>query len=498
MTPTKLFAKRFLLVILFCISQNLLTSSDHIDGPVTSAHSVADITGLFAFPSPDIPGQLVLIMNVYPGVAKSGHFTEKVSYNFLVRHANILGEASIPGFGTSGDYQVSCTFETPHGFFTPHWITCKSSSGSTVRVKVGEMSDPGSDKNLQVYAGRRSDPFFFNAGWAVSASKGKIDPPKDLNVMQDLNTLSIVLVIDIEKEMGLDQGSLFAVAAETTTKDGDNIRRIDRIGRPEITNITMANNGRQELRDLYNAQKSFDLTGKNVELFRQRLHNNIMFYDSLNNTTDWTPKSVNDLAEILLNDFLVVDVSKPFSKDTYFDIEYSVLKGNDYTTCGGRVPNDDIIDVIFTMLINGGNNPQIRDGVDKPTKWATEEFPYLAAPTDSFVSEIKSFIGRSADKLTSSKTLFLIGIMELLSGLFFVIGTFLLLYYFVRMGISLIGKHEYSSEKHTRLMFWVGIMFGLAAIIGVTTGSFSHVNSAIFTVVSILAFYYYRRWKSDS
>jgi len=65
--------------------------------------------------------------------------------------------------------------------------------------------------------------------------------------------LSIVLVIDIEMELGFNEGSLFAVAATTTTEDKNGLRQIDRIGRPEITNSTMANNGREEVRDLYNA-----------------------------------------------------------------------------------------------------------------------------------------------------------------------------------------------------------------------------------------------------
>jgi hypothetical protein len=31
-------------------------------------------------------------------------------------------------------------------------------------------------------------------------------------------------------------------------------------------------------------------------------------------------------------------------------------------------------------MINAGNGPRIRDGVDQPTKLAGDAFPYLAAP----------------------------------------------------------------------------------------------------------------------
>ena len=38
------------------------------------------------------------------------------------------------------------------------------------------------------------------------------------------------------------------------------------------------------------------------------------------------------------------------------------------------------MDTIFTQLINAGNGPVIRDGVDQATRPASRTFPYLAAP----------------------------------------------------------------------------------------------------------------------
>ena len=354
---------------------HLLVASDHIDGPVTINHAVADISDLFVFPSPDFPGHLTVIMNVYGGVAADGHFSDKVAYSVLVRHAGIRGARQEPGFETSGDYRVSCTFETPHGLFAPHWITCKSSTGATIRKRVGELTPGDVNGGLRVFAGRRSEPFFFNATWATTAAKGgKILPPRDSNIMQNLNCLSIVLVIDIEKELGPYEGSLFAVVAETTTQDGGKgaRRQIDRIGRPEITNVSMVSHDEIELRDLYNAEESFDVSGKNFDLYRQRLRENIAYHDKLNDTIEWTGNSGHQLAEILLNDYLVVDVSKPYAANTYFEIERALLRGESHSTCGGRTPNDDVMDVLFTLLINGGNTPQLPDGVERPTRLATD------------------------------------------------------------------------------------------------------------------------------
>ena len=49
-------------------------------------------------------------------------------------------------------------------------------------------------------------------------------------------------------------------------------------------------------------------------------------------------------------------------------------------TCGGRSLNDDIVDSLYTLLVNGGNGPRVRDGVDQATQPASRSFPYLVSP----------------------------------------------------------------------------------------------------------------------
>jgi hypothetical protein len=38
-----------------------------------------------------------------------------------------------------------------------------------------------------------------------------------------------------------------------------------------------------------------------------------------------------------------------------------------------------VMDTIFTQLVNAGNGPTIRDGVDSASRPGTRAFPYLAA-----------------------------------------------------------------------------------------------------------------------
>ena len=63
--------------------------SDHISGPRAIADPVIDITDLYAFPCPENPRHLVLIMNVFPYAGPSALFSDAVIYRFRVRPVSI-------------------------------------------------------------------------------------------------------------------------------------------------------------------------------------------------------------------------------------------------------------------------------------------------------------------------------------------------------------------------------------------------------------------------
>jgi hypothetical protein len=62
------------------------------------------------------------------------------------------------------------------------------------------------------------------------------------------------------------------------------------------------------------------------------------------------------------------------------EIDRAVLAGRPHSTSGGRPLNDDIVDLLFTLMIGGVDGPHISDGVDQATQPATGSFPYLAVP----------------------------------------------------------------------------------------------------------------------
>ena len=84
----------------------------------------------------------------------------------------------------------------------------------------------------------------------------------------------------------------------------------------------------------------------------------------------------------MLADFLVVDVTKPYAEQgSFLEIELAARRGEAHQTCGGRALNDDVMDTLFTLLVNAGNgpvDPRRRRPRDAARPRAT--FPYLAPP----------------------------------------------------------------------------------------------------------------------
>ena len=59
--------------------------SDHISGPRALAEPIADITDVYAFPSPERPGHLTLVLNTLPFAAPTAPFSDGLVYRFRLR-----------------------------------------------------------------------------------------------------------------------------------------------------------------------------------------------------------------------------------------------------------------------------------------------------------------------------------------------------------------------------------------------------------------------------
>src|SRR5881409_1820566 len=113
--------------------------SDHISGPRAIADPVTDITDVFAFPCPESPQHLVLIVNVFPYAGPSAVFSDEVTFD--------------------------CTFDVPlspdSGGQPVQQGHCTMPNGKTVRFRVNDENG-GRAEGLHVFAGQRSDPFFLD------------------------------------------------------------------------------------------------------------------------------------------------------------------------------------------------------------------------------------------------------------------------------------------------------------------------------------------------
>src|SRR5215208_7253854 len=91
------------------------TVSHHISGPRAVAEPIADITDLYAFPSPERPGHLVLALNTLPFAPPSARFSDALLYRFRLRELkrNDNGAGSPFSPLNEDEILIDCVFSTP-------------------------------------------------------------------------------------------------------------------------------------------------------------------------------------------------------------------------------------------------------------------------------------------------------------------------------------------------------------------------------------------------
>ncbi|OYW74932.1 MAG: hypothetical protein B7Z37_15630 [Verrucomicrobia bacterium 12-59-8] len=396
------FMKLFLLTLFGYFSATALFASDHIDGPVTTKHAVSDLTDFFVFPSPSTPGHWTLVLNLYPLAREESHFSSKVEYSFILREAEIVPDGAQKlkvRINSTDEKIITCRFVTPHDHVS-HTATCDAGNGMKRTVELNAIDTKPDSSGLLFFHGRRSDPFFFNSDWALELiSKGKISPPAKSNTMSDTNILSLVVELDLNALFGKNV-SLVALAAQSVSVDevSGQRKQLDRIGRPEVTNIILpARKGEPELRDSYNQESPFQVKQAHEAAYRGRMTRNLAFYDMSDGTADWSDEQRAAYVEMLLDDCLLINAAKSSSRTKtqgYFSIETDVLNGIRSDAPGGRALTDDFMDQLYTYMINRNTGRTISDGVSAPSSAVSDAFPYLAAPDTGIMGWIKAKIGR--------------------------------------------------------------------------------------------------------
>ena len=358
--------------------------SDHFSGPAVIGDPSVDITDFYAFPSPQRPGNLVLIMNVYPMAPVRSFFSDVVTYRFRLRPLTRSDNSVRHG---GAEYAIDVTFsDVPDGSPVQRGhIT--TSGGREAHFVLGK---PAEQDGMRVFAGLASDPFFMDVEAALRTDAlGRLSFETATNTVQYRDVLSIVVEVPFASIVERFNGAtlIAAVSENVVTRRGKRIR-IERVGRPEIKNVVLANTTRDprtkgiELRDLYNREDAFALSQEYRTLYASRLDANLDFFDALDGDIAWPAESDgrHPLRDLLMGDFLIVDLAHAFAPGGFLEIERSLIENRPHWNAGGRWLDDDILDELLTLLVSGAQGERFGDGVDAPTKPGSLSFPYVREP----------------------------------------------------------------------------------------------------------------------
>lgn len=134
------------------------TAADHNDGPQAAADPAADVDDLYVWMSPDAE-RVYLAMTLGLDVSDDAVFSDAVQYVFHTSSQPAYGA------GPGNVLDIVCVFEIDQR------ITCNAGGEVVVRGRADDEDGLESrDGSLRVFAGVRSDPFFFNlAGFSETA-----------------------------------------------------------------------------------------------------------------------------------------------------------------------------------------------------------------------------------------------------------------------------------------------------------------------------------------
>src|SRR5262249_54155390 len=171
----------------------------------------------------------------------SAVFSDAVIYRFRIRPVEIAATGPEAAFAPSqSELTFDCTFDVPSGRTDSgrplQQGRCLTPNGRAIAFRVDDENG-GVDDGVQVFAGQRSDPFFLDVRMIEkTAATGKLSfKPKGSDTLYGTNILAIAL--KLEWRNVLKGGPLFAVVCETLAA-GKQPVRIERVGRPEIKNVT--------------------------------------------------------------------------------------------------------------------------------------------------------------------------------------------------------------------------------------------------------------------
>ncbi|HEY7565310.1 MAG TPA: DUF4331 family protein [Acidimicrobiia bacterium] len=234
-------------------------------------------------------------------------------------------------------------------------------TGETIRLRGGG----------KLFAGLRSDPFFFDLGGFLGTVEGRnngrmLNDGMQSDFFADLNTLAIVMEVEDD-----ELGSNIGVWATTSKRDRRDWTQIDRMGRPAINTVVNSSGpvvgADSNAKNVFNASKPKD----DVANFTDGAVRALQAFSSLDPEGPYSDEEARALAGVLLPDVVSYDTATPAAgplngralADDVIDVELRIVTGGD--------PLD-----LFPRDADGGINT---DGIGPHDDYQAT-FPYLGEP----------------------------------------------------------------------------------------------------------------------
>jgi hypothetical protein len=352
----------------------LASAADHLDAPALggltnssgdfaphSDHGDRDINDVYAFEGSDA-SRTALVMTTNPAIDLfGGQFGTNVRYAIKV---DTNGNAS-------PDIAYVWRFGAVDGGAQSYTVTkyTGSNAGSLASgTQIGSGSTGGSgigtaSGDADVFAGVRSDPFFFDLTGFIGTvfhigSDNLGDNPTDFFLLRNTNAM----VIEVP-DAALGGGGI-GVWGVTQWWDGSSWQAGDQMGRPAISTVF---NNKYVDSNAGRAKDRFNRTPPTAQrtAFHGEFKNNIVLtLENINavlgtGCPDYDAATANAIADILLPDILTYDVSTPA-----------------VGPLNGRALSDDVIDVELGLTTNGCVGS---DAVAAHSDYLGS-FPYLGVP----------------------------------------------------------------------------------------------------------------------
>jgi hypothetical protein len=165
---------------------------------------------------------------------------------------------------------------------------------------------------------------------------------------------------------------------------------VDHVGIVESTTMMLVSNATDfaTVLDSYNQEDPFAIK---PAAYRGAFSKNLIKFDVRDGNAEWSADQTAKWAQRMASgNYQVVDTSMPCDWEnphTYLEIERAQLTGQKHTTCGGRMPNEDAMDVTLNFLVRGpaasvSDDAALHDGVEQATQRSSDAFPYLADLND--------------------------------------------------------------------------------------------------------------------